>query len=136
MKKLFVSIFAVLLLAACQKENSTTKTDIRTDFIGSWKCAQTSKVIAATQFTVTITKDTANDARIKLWNFTKLGDNYNVYANVSTVAASALDIPVQTVKSNVIKGSGTEISTSKINFTYTIDDGNAIDTLTAVFTKL
>jgi hypothetical protein len=126
----------IALFAACQKDDSTNDGDIRTDFIGSWKCTQTSKIIAPSEFTVTISKDTTNASRIKLWNFYKLGSNSEVYANVSTVAASALDIPAQSVQSNIIKGSGTQINTTKINFTYTVDDGNETDTLTAVFTKL
>ncbi len=134
--KALIALCGILVLAACQKDDGINDGDIRADFIGSWKCTQTSKIIAPSEFTVTITKDTTNASRIKLSNFYKLGSSSGVYANVSTVTASAIDIPVQTVQSNIIKGSGTQINTTKINFTYTVDDGNETDTLTAVFTKL
>ncbi len=133
--KTIASLCFIALFSACQKDDTTDNTDIRTDFIGSWKCVQTSKITGASEFTVTITKDTGNDSRINLENFYKLGA-YSVYANISTVVAEALEIPVQTVQSNIIKGSGTQINDTKINFEYTVDDGNETDTLTAVFTKL
>ncbi|MCX6182530.1 MAG: hypothetical protein NT150_11455 [Bacteroidetes bacterium] len=129
-------IFSVIFLAACQPEDDYINNDIRQDFIGSWKCVQTSKLIPTSEFTVTIKKDTALTGRIHLYNFTKLGVNNSVYATISTVNVSAINIPAQSVQSNVIQGSGTQISTTKLNFEYTVDDGNETDTLTAVFTKL
>ncbi|MFM7021554.1 MAG: hypothetical protein ACKOXB_01145 [Flavobacteriales bacterium] len=136
MKKSLLLFCSVLLLAACQPDDGNTDTDIRTDYVGSWKCVQTSKLIPTTEFTVTIVKDTANSSRIKLYNFTKLGSNSSVYANISTVAANEIEIPTQSVQSNIIKGSGTQVNANKLNIEYTVDDGNETDTLTAVFTKL
>ena len=135
LKLLFV-ICTVMVLAACQKDEDYINNDIREDFIGSWKCVQTSKLIPTSEFTVTIKKDSNLTGRIHLFNFTKLGVNSSVYATISTVNVSEVNIPIQTVQSNIIQGSGTQVNDTKINFEYTVDDGNETDTLTAVFTKL
>jgi hypothetical protein len=126
----------ILLLAACQKDSSNADGDIRTDYIGTWKCVQNSKITGASEFTVSISKDTSNASRINIANFYKLGSNSKVYATVSTVAANTFDIPVQSVLSNYISGSGTEVNSTKLTFSYTVDDGNEVDSLTAVCTKL
>jgi len=134
--KSFIAVTLLALLVSCTKEGEETNKDIRTDYLGNWKCTQTSKLNGNSQFTVNIKADANDDSKINMFNFYGIGANDSIYAIVSTTAANSLSIPQQTHSSDYIAGSGNDVSTTKLTFDYTVDDGNAIDTITAVFNKI
>lgn len=133
--KSFIAVTLLAVMVSCNKEEETNN-DIRTDYLGTWKCTQTSKLNGSTQFTVNIKADANDDSRINMFNFYSIGVNDSIYALVSTTAANSLSIPQQTHTSDYIQGSGNDVSTTKLTFDYTVDDGNAVDTITAVFNKI
>jgi len=139
MKRIFqltLTLCTAIVLVSCQKEESSTDQDIRTNYLGTWKCVQNSKATGSSQFTVTIKSDANNSSRINMINFYNIGTSDSIYADVSTTAANSLNIPQQVHSSDYIKGSGNDVSTTKLVFDYTVDDGNAIDTISATFTKI
>lgn len=139
MKKLLqfsLTVIAITILASCMKEGENTNQDIRTNYLGTWKCVQSGKISGSSQFTVTIKADDMNTSRINMFNFYNIGTSNSIYADVSTTAANSLNIPQQVHSSDYIKGSGNDVSTTKLVFDYTVDDGNAIDTISATFTKI
>ncbi|MFZ9847646.1 MAG: hypothetical protein ACO3EE_05785 [Flavobacteriales bacterium] len=132
------SLLAITLLSAlvfCTKEAETDK-DIRADYIGNWKCTQTSKYNGTSEFTVNIKEDVANDSRIEMYNFYAIGSANFIYADISTTAANSISITKQSFSSDFIEGSGNDVSSTKLTFNYTADDGNVVDTLSAVFNKI
>jgi hypothetical protein len=131
---LTLTLFSALV--SCTKEEDNSNKDIRTDFLGTWKCTQTSKLNGSSQFTVNIKSDDNNASRINMFNFYNIGSVDSIYADVSTTAANSLSIPKQTHSSDDIIGSGNDVSTTKLTFDYTVDDGNAVDTITAIFNKI
>ncbi len=132
------SILILTLLTAlvsCTKEPETNK-DIRTDFLGTWKCTQSSKLNGSSEFLVSIKIDSTHDSRINMFNFYNIGSSKKIYANISTVAAKPLSMPFQpTGSSEDIEGDGSDVSSTKLTFDYVVDDGNAIDSISAIFIK-
>lgn len=130
---LILTLFSALV--SCTKEEETDK-DIRTDYLGNWKCTQTSKYNGISEFTVNIKEDATNGSRIEMYNFYAIGAANFIHADISTTAANSISITKQSFSSDFIEGSGNDVSSSKLTFNYTADDGNVVDTLSAVFNKI
>ena len=132
-KLLTLTLFSALV--SCAKEEDPDK-DIRADYLGIWKCIQTSKYNGTSEFTVNIKEDAANGSRIEMYNFYAVGAANFIHANISTTAANSISIAKQSFSSDFIEGSGNDVSSSKLTFNYTADDGNMVDTLSALFNKI
>jgi hypothetical protein len=116
-----------------QITDDTDNGDNRNAFIGTWSVNETSKLIGSRTYTVTVEKDTEFPQRVNMYNFYALGTD-SIVANVSSVYTNTITIPFQTLLGNYIGGTGT-LANNKISFDYTVDDGNAIDTVKAVYSK-
>ena len=134
-KQLKYTLFIVAVaLTACTKEEDPTPVDPRDQYIGSWVCAENSKINGQTTFNVNIKKNTADESQIFIENFYNYGFNKSVYITLST---NTITIPQQTFSgSNTVNGTGTASSSSKINLTYYVKDGASTDTCTSILTKI
>ncbi len=131
MKKLIIFILPVLLLASCTKDED--EFDAREKFIGSWKCDETSTIFGTSAYTVTISKSAVAEDRVKLFNLYNLGSTIAIDA---TVSGNSLSIYTQTTSTGqTVNGSGNLNGNSKINLTYTSNDGQDTDNVTAELTK-
>ena len=140
-KKLqLIPLLMLLLLGmnSCNlwEEEEEVEGDVRDRFLGSWTVTETSKLLGTRNYKVTIEKDASFPARVNMYNLYALGtDKDSVIANVSSVLVNTITIPNQTRNANYIGGQGEMVDEIKINFDFTVDDGNDIDTVTAVFVR-
>ncbi len=115
--------------------NDDVNGDDRLPYVGDWKVVETSKIIGARSYWARIKKDDGFPQRVNIYNFYLLGDNKDsVIANVSNALPDVITVPEQTRAGNFIVGDG-KLSNGVITFKYTINDGNEIDTVTAVYSK-
>jgi hypothetical protein len=100
----------------------------------TWYCIETSDVYGQTNYYVDLSKHPSEDGKIILDNFYNLGMGLEVIAELSGLS---IIIPSQVVDGNTIAGSGSIASDYKtINFTYTVNDGGAVDHVTAQYKRL
>ena len=133
---------SIVLLNSCEKdpekifEEEEIQGDVRDRFIGEWTVTETSKLLSTRNYKVKIEKNSYSNQRVSMHNFYLLGTaGDTLVANISAVLASAITIPTQTINSNSIGGEGEYINENKITFKYTVDDGNDIDTVSAVYIR-
>lgn len=133
MSKFFKSILIsfLLFLSGCEKEDVE---DIRDEFEGDWLVNENSSLLNQRIYEIMIFKDSLNTSNIHIFNFYKIGKNQRVFSTVSTTDNNVLTIPSQTLKNYTIEGFG-EIDDQEIKLNYFINDGNEIDTVTAIYTK-
>ena len=124
-------ILFVFSLIACEKENEK---DLRDDFIGSWLVNENSSLLGQRNYEVLIFKDSINNSGINIYNFYKIGLEDSVFSIISVTESTALTIPQQISKNNIIEGSG-QIKKDEIDMNYFINDGNQIDTVSANYTR-
>lgn len=126
--------FSIFLVSCDPGDNpDDPNTDPKEKFIGSWICNETSTQNGNSTYNVTITANPANSSQILLAQFYQMSSGQKVYAIVANNNAT---VPEQTLTGLVIKGSGNySTTTSKINWTYYVNDGADIDTCTAVYSK-
>lgn len=136
----FALCFAVLFYS-CEKDELEEELleeevdgDVRDRFIGEWTVSETSKLLGARNYKVDIQKSTFSASRVNLFNFYALGGD-TIEANISAVLVSTITVPNQTVNGNFIDGTGEMIDDNKINFSYIVDDGNGVDSVTAVYIR-
>lgn len=139
MKKIrFSSLFAVFLLtlaiSSCDPENdqtaAPTSNDAREKFHGNWAVAENSKDYGSATYYCTIV-DSSLAPYISIAYL--YGFNKKIYSSVS---ASSIVIPTQTVEGNNVSGNATLINDTKINLIYYVQTTTShFDTVTAVLTK-
>lgn len=130
---LFISISA--LIVSCDPTDGPDEPDVdpRDKFVGSWICNETSTQNGNSTYNVIVSLNPTNSAQILLAQFYQMSSGQKVYAIVANNNAT---VPEQTLTGLVIKGSGNySTTTSKINWTYYVNDGADIDTCTAVYSK-
>jgi hypothetical protein len=128
-----ILIFFVLTLFLTSCVDDNEEEDIREYFAGTWKCREINTGFA---YNVIIKIDSTTQTYINLYNFHQFGSNEKVSAIVSNLA---IDIPSQLACNNTInvRGSGLmQNNKTTINLDYYVDDGNTLDTITAVYTKI
>lgn len=134
--RFFVLFFALVsFLYSCDPNDpDNPNTDPRDKFAGSWACNETSSQNGTINpYYVTISLNLNNSSQIYLANFYQMGAGNKVYAVVANNNATIIE---QTVAGFTCKGSGNyNTSTSKINWTYYVNDGADIDTCIAVYSK-
>ena len=125
MKKLNNYLLAVAagitLFTACAPDNSTTSSDDRDKFAGSWTCIDSGSVSGKSTYGVTVEKAGGDTIHIK--NFYALGNS--TYAN-ALVSGNSVVIFSQTDDLVVISGSGT-FSNNKFSISYTAKLGSSND---------
>ena len=136
MKKqtVFFSVFMLLLTVSCVDQTPTVYTSIS----GNWRCEESS-VLGSRVYVVEIEKtNKTNVQEYILSNFHNVDINEFVF---STLSGSKLTInPSQSIGSsqiNILSGSGDIIGTDfkRINFNYTIFDGQNNIPVTATYTR-
>lgn len=132
---------SVATLNSCEKDpeellDDEIEGDVRDRFVGNWTVTETSKFLGTRNYKVLIEKNSFSSQRVSMHNFYLFGTTGDtVVANISAVLASAITIPTQTVNANSVGGSGTLVNENRISFSYQVDDGNDIDTVSAVYIR-
>ena len=124
-------VFILFLFIACKKEQDT---DARNEFVGNWLVNENSSLLGQRTYEIRIAKDSINTSQIYIYNFYKIGMYDSVLSIVSESQNTAITIPTQTSKNNILEGSGT-LNKDVIAMNYFINDGNQIDTVSANYTR-
>lgn len=127
-------ILSILAVSSCQpdEEEEPTPVDERDKFVASWTCQENSTQTGPSTFTVHITKSSSNSSQIQLENFYNFGFQNKA---IATISGSSFSIASQQISGNTISGSGALQSNGTITMNYTVNNGSAIDTCSAVMTK-
>ncbi|MBK9479322.1 MAG: hypothetical protein IPP56_05630 [Bacteroidetes bacterium] len=134
-----IAVFAALLLVvgcASEDDSEVTPIDERDKYIGTWSCAENSSNSGSSTFDVVIRKNSNSTNQLYIDNFYLLGSSHSALVDKS---GTSLNIATQSISGNTVQGSGTINSDTKINLTYTVNDGSggssAINSCTAVLSK-
>jgi hypothetical protein len=140
MKRLNCILFPALALfmagfEGCTTDNpSPSPTDPRSSFVGSWLANETGK---KNTFEATIELDPSSTTRVLIHNFANAdagGSGNPAVAEVSGTSISLL--PDQVIGDGwTINGSGYLSTSTKINWSYTYNDGATLHTVTGTYTK-
>lgn len=134
MKKI---IFALLVLTttyftSCQKDEDPINNPSSIE--GTWKCVENSTTYGAQNYYVDISKDTTATNKIIIDNFFGLGLGKTVPASQS---GQSLTISNAVQQGTIFNGNGTISSNNNsISWTYTVDEGNGPENVTATYTKM
>ena len=122
-----------LLLSGCAKDSSSnpTTTDIRSKFLGNWLVNEQWNKLT---YEVSIAVDNNSTNGVYISNFSDAGTGITAYA---LVAGSNISLTKDEYLSNswIVNGGGVLSGTTKINWTYTRDDGANLIYATATYTK-
>ncbi|NSW45535.1 MAG: hypothetical protein HPY79_06965 [Bacteroidales bacterium] len=130
----FIVFITLIAFVACKPDDPTPDTgDIRDKLVSSWKCQENSATYGSQNYYVEITKDTVSGLII-IDNFFNLGLGKSIKANVS---GQTITINNQMLDGNLFNGSGTVSSNfNSISWSYTFDEGNGPENVSAVYTKM
>lgn len=134
MKKNFaLGLLAAILLFtfSCELIDDTDPDDPRDSFIGNWTVNEVSSLYGTTNYSATIIYDPSNSTQVLIKNFYHFGMEIETFA---ITTSASITVPEQTVCNHQVKGKGL-LNKSKIEWTYTVNDGADIDDVTATFTK-
>ena len=130
--KYAIVLMLITSIISCSKKEDTPTSpgnDARDNLVGSWTCDETSKLSGKASYSVNISKDVASNDGIIIKNFYQLGSSTNTLGSLD---GTYITIPQQSVSGYTVKGSGTYNSNTTINFTFTTNDGQKTDSVTAV----
>lgn len=132
--KIFVFFMVLITFIACNPDDTDPNTgDIRDKLISSWKCQENSPTYGTQNYYVDIMKDTISNIII-IDNFFNLGLGKSIKANVS---GQNIIINNQMVEGNLFNGIGSiSANYNSISWSYTFDEGNGAENVTAVYTKM
>ena len=128
---LLISVVS-LTFYSCQKDDQTdpnpsTSTADRDKFLGTWS-TQSNGTSGPLSFNMTITAGASSASQIKISNFDNEGTGTFVLAEVS---GNSVTLTPTLIGNDNITGSGTYNSNNTLSFSYTISDGQTVDTRTA-----
>jgi hypothetical protein len=123
-------------VAGCTTDNpSPSPADPRSTFVGTWSVNETG---LKQTYQVTIELDASSSTEVKIYNFANsdvTGSGNPAIAEVSGTNITL--VPDQVVGDGwIINGGGSQTSSTKINWSYTLNDGATLQHLTAIYTKL
>jgi hypothetical protein len=134
MKKILFALLVLttVYLISCQKDEDP---EINTTSIeGSWKCVENSATYGTQNYYVDISTDAANSNKKIIDNFFGLGLGAIVMA---TQSGQTLTISNAVQLGHTFNGNGTISSNyNSISWTYTVDEGNGPENVTATYTKM
>jgi hypothetical protein len=140
MKKLTYILAATGILlfgiVSCTPEDEPTPDtgDSRDKLVGTWQCTENSPTFGTQNYYVDISKDTSSTDKIEIDNFFGLGLGKSIKGSLS---GNLITISNATVMGYMFNGTGSVSSTWKsISWSYTVDDGNGPENVTATYTKL
>lgn len=124
-------LMLVMIFPACELDDVDPDGDIRDKFIGTWRFDESEAKSDLAFYTVQITKNLGNSSQVLLQNFGNVG-NASAYGIVTT---NRITVTSQTLASLTISGSGSTVSNTRMNWTYSIIDGADLINYTAVADK-
>jgi len=136
--KVMAVCIALLFMVGCASDDDSevTPIDERDKYIGTWSCAENSSKSGNSTFDVVIRKNSTNSTQLYIDNFYLLGSSHSALVDKN---GTSLTIATQSISGNTVQGSGTINSDTKINLTYTVNDGSggssAIDNCTSILSK-
>lgn len=130
----FFILIILITFVSCKPDDTDPKTgDIRDKLVSSWKCQENSATYGTQNYYVDIIKDTVS-GRIIIDNFFNLGLGKSIKANVS---GQTITINNQMVEGNLFNGTGSvSANYNSISWSYTFDEGNGPENVSAVYTKM
>ncbi|MGQ9846817.1 MAG: hypothetical protein ACUVQP_04855 [Bacteroidales bacterium] len=131
--KFFVLIILIALVSCKPDDTDPETADIRDKLVASWKCKENSATYGTQNYYVEIIKDTVS-GRIIIDNFFNLGLGKSIKANVS---GQTISINNQMLDGNLFNGTGSiSANYNSISWSYTFDEGNGPENVSAVYTKM
>jgi len=127
----FIFLSLSLLFIGCGKDPTPSPTDPRSQFLGKWSVTESKKSLT---YDVNITADVNSQDGVLIYNFGGFGNSVAAGASVSGNSIT-LDANQEIVPGVTINGGGS-LSGSKITWSYTINDGADLITVSAVYTKI
>ena len=119
---IFLLFASAFYFTGCEKDDNTVSTSDRDKFTGTWS-AESSGSGGTRNFTLTITASNSSPDQIIMENFDQAGDNTFIPA---TVSGNSVSLVRTNISGEYYEGSGT-YSNQKLNFTFTVDDGQTIE---------
>ena len=124
----FAIVICVLFVQSCAVEDDNAYTDPREKFIGLWNVNDQPGRI---NYNVNIVKDPAQSTNLLLYNFADMGSSAN-----GLVVGSRIIIDKQEIGSDFFSnGTGTYITSNKLEFEFVLDDGIEQEPRVAVYSK-
>lgn len=132
-KKILAAVMMlVVLLPSCELEDVDPDADIRDKFIGTWRFDESEAKSDLTFYSVAISKDPGNSSQVLLQNFGNVGNFHSAYGIVTT---NRITVTSQSIASFTISGSGNSVSGTRMDWTYSINDGADLINYTAIAEK-
>lgn len=129
---LLLLVFTTIYLSSCKKDDSPTIN--ATGITGTWKCVENSSTYGPQNYYVDISTDTTTANRIIIDNFFGLGMGKSIPASQS---GQNLVISNAIQQGTIFNGNGTIASNNNsISWTYTVDEGNGQENVTATYTRM
>jgi len=128
-----IALLALLftVVYSCEPDTTSPSTS-RTDYLGNWNGSSDGPVGGSLTFPMTITASNSASNQILMDNFDAVGQGIKV---IATVNGSTITIPQNIIASDTISGSGSYRSNGSLSFTFTVRDGQTVDTRTATATR-
>lgn len=121
-------LVVVFLFQSCAIEDDSDYSDPRDKFIGTWNVSDQPGRI---NYTVNISKNPAQSTNVLLNNFADMGGSAN-----GLVVGSKIIIDKQNIGNDFFSnGTGTFISSGRLEFDFVLDDGIDLESRVAVFSK-
>jgi hypothetical protein len=133
--KLIIILLALLLpvFPSCElDEDGDPSGDLREKFTGTWRFNESEVKSTLAFYNVLISIDPGNSSQVLLRNFANIGNFHSAYGIVTT---NRITIPQQTIASLVVSGTGNLINNSRMEWTYSVNDGADLISYSAVAEK-
>lgn len=123
-----VGFITLMVMLSCVVEDDTGYTDPREKFLGTWNVSDQA---ARLNYQVNIANDPAQSAQVILYNFADMGASAK-----GLVVGSKIILDKQDVGNGFFaNGTGTFISSNKLEFAFALDDGIDLEQRVAVYSK-
>lgn len=110
---LSLMVLMAFTLTGCEQDDETTPTDVRYYYVGTWIATESNSKSADATYTVKITVDGTNSSQVILENYMNLGSSVRASA---VVTETTITVPLQTIDSWTVSGTGTLVAESQINW--------------------
>ncbi len=132
---LFVAVISIANVS-CKKEDDPEPApsggSTQSDYVGNWKCTETSSKNGVTIFNMVIAQSTVDNNQMLFGNIYGLGTSIKATAVISGVNFT---FPLQVLSGNQLESGGGVLSGNTINMTYIMYDGLSNDSCSATLTR-
>jgi hypothetical protein len=129
-----LTALVLLAFAGCTSDNpSPSPADPRETFVGTWNVVESSQKLT---YQASIVLDPSSTTRVLIHNFAGSGSTGNPAA--AEVSGTSITLVTGQVIGDgwSVAGGGSLSGSNKINWTYTVNDGANLYSLTAVYTRI